>query len=179
MIRLLAIATAVLLPLAAAAQTAQPYAGLDSRQIKALSAQQIDDLKAGRGMGLALAAELNGYPGPMHVLQLSDQLGLSPEQRARVTAMFDAMKAEAIQLGDRLVTQEASLDQLFADRRATADTVATATAEIGDTQGRLRAAHLKYHLAMLQELQPDQVRRYAELRGYAAGGTGTPHRHRH
>ena len=179
MIRTLLIATTMLLPFTAAAQTSQPYASLDSRPIKALSGQQIDDLKTGRGMGLALAAELNGYPGPMHVLQLSDQLGLSAEQKARVTQMFEAMKAEAMQLGERLVSQEAVLDSLFADRRATVDTVAAATSEIGDTQGRLRATHLKYHLATLQALQPDQVRRYAELRGYAAGGTETPHKHRH
>ena len=47
------------------AQSQQPYAGLEGRSVKALSEQQIADLRAGRGMGLALAAELNGYPGPM------------------------------------------------------------------------------------------------------------------
>jgi hypothetical protein len=31
-------------------------------------------------MGLALAAELNGYPGPIHVLELGDQLNLSSVQ---------------------------------------------------------------------------------------------------
>ena len=76
---------------------------------------------------------------------------------------------------------------------AVADTVAAATAEIGATQGLLRAAHLKYHLATLQALQPEQVQRYAELRGYtnvapntgASTGSitgpnaGTPHQHRH
>jgi hypothetical protein len=56
-----------------------PYAGMQMRLIKALSEQQIADLKAGRGMGLALPAELNGYPGPIHVLELSDELGLSAE----------------------------------------------------------------------------------------------------
>ena len=39
---------------AAVAQT--PYPGMESRSIKALSDQQIADLRAGRGMGLALAA---------------------------------------------------------------------------------------------------------------------------
>jgi hypothetical protein len=48
----------------ALAQSAQPYSGMQTRPIKALSDQQVADLKAGRGMGLALAAELNGYPGP-------------------------------------------------------------------------------------------------------------------
>jgi hypothetical protein len=34
----------------------------------------------------------------------------------------------------------------------------------------LRAAHLKYHLAMIEVLTPDQRRRYGELRGYVGGG---------
>src|ERR1043166_3647000 len=79
-----------------------PYAGMQSRSIKALSEQQIADLKSGRGMGLALAAELNGSPGPSHVLELSEKLGLSTEQKGRVQELFDAMKAEAIPLGAKL-----------------------------------------------------------------------------
>ena len=72
---LLLISIALALPTAASlAQSQQPYAGLEARSIKALSDQQIADLKAGRGMGLALAAELNGHPGPMHVLELADPL---------------------------------------------------------------------------------------------------------
>ena len=66
-----------------------PYAGMQTRPIKALSDQQIADLRAGRGMGLALAAELNGYPGPSHVLELADRLELSTDQRARVQRLFD------------------------------------------------------------------------------------------
>src|SRR4051812_36526408 len=58
---------------AASAQSGQPYAGLEQRPIKALSQQQADDLRTGRGMGLALAAELNGYPGPSHVLELGNR----------------------------------------------------------------------------------------------------------
>ncbi len=58
-----------------------PYAGFQSRPIKALSEQQIADLKAGRGMGLALAAEMNGHPGPMHVLELGERLALTDAQR--------------------------------------------------------------------------------------------------
>src|SRR5579883_151022 len=77
---------------AAAAQS--PYAGLEARPVKALSDEQIADLKAGRGMGLALAAELNGYPGPRHLLDLADQLSLTPAQRAEVQRLFDAMAAE-------------------------------------------------------------------------------------
>lgn len=42
--------------------SAQPYSGIEQRAIKSLSDEQISDLRAGRGMGFALAAELNGYP---------------------------------------------------------------------------------------------------------------------
>ena len=65
------------------AQVPQPYAGLQNRPLKALSDEQLADLKAGRGMGLALAGELNGYPGPKHVLELAKELNLTDAQRAR------------------------------------------------------------------------------------------------
>src|ERR1700752_4287969 len=88
-----------------------PYAGMQTRPIKALSEQQLADLGAGRGMGLALAAELNGYPGPAHVLELADRLELSADQRVRVQALFDAMTAEAVPLGAKLIEQETDLDR--------------------------------------------------------------------
>lgn len=174
---------AVLVPPAAfaqsrQAQTHQPYAGMEAREIKALSPQQIADLKAGRGMGLALPAELNGYPGPAHVLELAAPLGLSDEQRTRVAQLFDAMKAEAVPLGEELIAREAALDRLFADRKATVESIAAATLAIGETEARLRTAHLRYHLSTLELLAPAQVERYAELRGYAAGAPRlAPHQH--
>jgi Spy/CpxP family protein refolding chaperone len=91
--------SAALVLTSAAASAQQPYAGMQTRPVKALSEQQTADLRAGRGMGLALAAELNGYPGPLHVLELADQLELTADQRTRVRQLFDAMKAEAIPVG--------------------------------------------------------------------------------
>ena len=118
----------------AAAQLARPYAGMQARAIKALSTEQVADLKAGRGMSLALAAELNGYPGPRHVLELGDQLGLTDQQRADVQRLFDAMTAEAIPLGEKLIAQEAELNALFARRVVTATSLGAATAAIGAIQ---------------------------------------------
>src|SRR2546428_267783 len=89
------------------AQAQQPYAGLETRSIKALSEQQIADLQAGRGMGMALAAELNGYPGPMQVLEFAEPLALSDQQRAKMQELFAAMKAEGVPLGEKLIAQEA------------------------------------------------------------------------
>jgi Spy/CpxP family protein refolding chaperone len=152
-----------------APQHHQPYAGLQDRPVKAFSDQQIADLRAGRGMSLALAAELNGYPGPLHVLEHADALGLSAAQRQKTKAFFEAMRAEAVSLGERLVDQEAELDRLFATKTIQRTSLDSTTAAIAATQGALRAGHLRHHLAMIDLLTPEQVRRYAELRGYAGG----------
>jgi hypothetical protein len=145
------------LVLASAAAFAQsPYAGMQTRPVKALSEQQVSDLRAGRGMGLALAAELNGYPGPMHVLELADRLDLSADQRAKVQQLFDSMKAEAIPVGSRLIEQEMELDRLFASRTITAERLKTMTASIAETQGALRDTHLKYPVdSVTSEPAPD------------------------
>jgi hypothetical protein len=156
---------------AAVAQHAQPYAGLEHRPIKALSEQQIADLQAGRGMGLALAAELNGYPGPVHVLELADALALTPEQHDHVKRLHEEMKSETILLGERLIAQEAELDRQFAARTVTPASLELVTAEIGRTQAALRAAHLRYHLSTAEILNKEQVQRYQELRGYEAAKT--------
>jgi len=154
----------------ASAQSSQPYAGLQSRPLKALSEAQIADLRAGRGMTLALAAELNGYPGPLHVIELADALALTPEQRARMQALYQAMKAEAVTLGERLIAEETELDRQFASRAVTPPKLTGATAQIGQTQAALRATHLRYHLLTAEVLTPDQMHRYAQLRGYDDAG---------
>ncbi len=148
----------------------QPYAGLQARPIKALSEQQIADLKQGRGMGLALAAELNGYPGPVHLLELSDQIGVSDQQRAEIAGLFESMKGETIPLGEKLLSLEADLDTQFKNHTITADSLKGATATIGAVQATLRNTHLKYHLSTVALLTPSQIKRYEELRGYSTGG---------
>lgn len=157
-----------------------PYAGLQGRSVKALSDAQIADLKAGRGMGLALPAELNGYPGPMHVLELAAELGLSEAQGERMRRLVSEMKAEAMSLGERIVARETDLDRLFAGRAITPASLQEATEAIAGLQGALRFAHLRFHLATVEVLTPDQRQRYGELRGYGGSeghgqGAKRPH----
>jgi hypothetical protein len=171
------LAVAVLLSGAALAQS--PYAGMQNRSIKALSEQQVADLRAGRGMGLALPAELNGYPGPSHLLELADKLNLSATQRDRIRQLFDSMKAEAVPVGERLIEQETRLDQQFANRSVTSDGLKAATSEIAFTQAELRNTHLKYHLETVQILSAQQMQQYAMLRGYGGDGSDAQHQHHH
>jgi hypothetical protein len=173
--RTLVLCTFMLASTAAIAQT--PYTGMQMRPIKALSEQQVADLSAGRGMGLALAAELNGYPGPSHVLELADRLELSADQRARVQTLFDSMKSEALPIGARLLEQEAEMDKQFSGHTVTPDSLKASMAEVAVTQGELRQTHLKYHLSTAALLSPAQMQRYAELRGYGKGDQPMMHQH--
>src|SRR6195952_1891518 len=115
--------TAALIMTATAASAQTPYAGMQTRPIKALSEQQVADLGAGRGMGLALAAELNGYPGPSHVLELADKLELLPDQRTSIQRLFASMKAEALPLGTKLIKQESDWENHFPSRTVTPESL--------------------------------------------------------
>jgi Spy/CpxP family protein refolding chaperone len=147
------------------------HVGQQSREIKALSGEDIAALRNGDGMGLAKAAELNGYPGPRHVLALVRELRLTESQAAQVTAIRDRMSAAARPLGDELIDRERALDQLFARLEVTPERLTAATAAIGETQARLRAAHLAAHLETRAVLGPEQIAEYDKLRGYSAAGT--------
>jgi Spy/CpxP family protein refolding chaperone len=147
-------------------QGASPYAGQQSRDIKALSEQEVRDLLAGAGMGLAKAAELNRHPGPMHALELADRLELSTAQRNDLEALMQRHKARARAIGEQVVALERALDALFAGGNATAAEVERMTAAIGAAQARLRAEHLNTHLETTALLTAPQVERYVKARGY-------------
>lgn len=136
--------------------------------VKTLDPEQVTAYLEGRGMGLARAAEMNAYPGPLHVLELAEGLALTPAQRQAAETLRAEMLAEARPLGQRIVDAEQALDALFAAGAATAEAVERMTVTIGELQGRLRAAHLKAHLGMREVLTPEQVARYDALRGHAA-----------
>lgn len=145
---------------------ASPYAEFTTRTIKALSQQQIDDLKAGRGMGLALAAELNSYPGPMHVLEHERALGLSALQKGRMEALMAGMRTEAVRAGEVAIEAERAIDRLFANSSASEEALRAAVTGASQAHGEVRFIHLRTHIKVKAELTPEQVRAYNRLRGY-------------
>lgn len=165
------------LPLLAAEMPSNPYAGQQARQIKALSEDDVAALQNGQGMGFAKAAELNGYPGPAHVLPLAGRLGLTAEQSAGISAIHARMIAEAKPLGAEIILREQALDQSFASRQITPDNLVSETAAIGELNGRLRAVHLAAHLEMRAILRPEQIALYKQLRGYDAPAAAPSHHH--
>ncbi len=158
---------------APANQTAASYAGQEQRSIKALSEDEIKGFLSGSGAGYARAAELNSYPGPMHVIELAERLRLSEAQLAAMRELMHSHKAEARQLGEEVVQLERELDALFASRSATTEAVQTKAREAGIALARYRASHLTTHITATRLLEPAQVERYNNLRGYR-GGAGYP-----
>jgi hypothetical protein len=179
------LALPLLLPLAAAAQHPSPYSGFQNREIRALSPEQVEDLRAGRGMALALAAELNGWPGPQHVLELAAPLRLTPEQLRATEALRAAHHAAAVRLGEDIIAAERELDSAFRDRTITPALLEELTQRIGRLQAALRAEHLATHMRQTALLTPEQRAQYDVLRGYAPGSPAPAaqgrhgHRHRH
>ena len=165
------VSTAVLLlsfSLIAEAQHAHPYTGQEQRDIKALSAQEVGQYLSGAGMGYAKAAELNGYPGPMHVLELADQLNLDANQRAAMKELMDRHKADARAIGAKLVAAERTIEVLFRSGSAEPKTLALAVTEAAWLQGEYRLSHLQTHWRAKALLSSEQLSMYAKLRGYEA-----------
>jgi Spy/CpxP family protein refolding chaperone len=142
------------------------YSGTQHREIKALSAQQMEGLRGGKGMGMAMPAELNGYPGPLHVLELASQIGLSSEQHAQTKKLYAEMLEAAKAQGEQVIAAERELDALFAQKKASLDNVSSAVTIAAAAQAKLRETHLRYHLSMMNVLTPEQVAVYNRLRGY-------------
>lgn len=149
--------------------TTSPYLAAQDRSIKALPADRVSGLLAGEGLGYALAAELNHYPGPRHVLDLEDSLSLTAEQRRLVEVAFRRMNDDARAAGAKLVRAEAKLDSLFATGQASEDNIRTAIDEAARHEAQVRYAHLSAHLKTNAALSPSQIAAYLRLRGYAAG----------
>jgi Spy/CpxP family protein refolding chaperone len=168
MIRVALFASLIIVAMTATgiAQTTSPYTGQEQRAIKALSEEEIRDLLEARGMGLAKAAELNSYPGPLHVLQLAAELGLSDAQRKATDSLYANMRQRALSIGRQIIEAERALDRAFANGGIEPATLRSQVGAIATLQGELRAVHLEAHLAQQALLTPEQVAQYDVLRGY-------------
>ena len=161
------------MPLSAFAQDhghhdgATPYAGFEAREIKSLSDQDIAELRRGGGWGLALPAELNGLPGPAHLLELQEELALSRDQVAAITLLFEEMQTEAITAGERFIAAEAAVSAAFEDAAVSQEELASLLAAAAEARAALRLVHLSRHLATPALLTDEQVRQYSVLRGYS------------
>lgn len=171
---LLAFVLAAVVGVAAAGTTMaqhqhSPYAGHESSEIPSLTPEELQSLREGEGMGMAKVAELNRYPGPMHSLELAAELGLTPDQRERVQAIFDEMRGRARALGAEIIDAERHLNLRFASEHIDEAALREAVEGLAELRGRLRFTHLRAHLHTRAVLEPGQVEAYDRLRGYGQG----------
>lgn len=145
-----------------------PYADAydPNAPIHALSAEEVQQIRQGEGASFALPAELNGVPGPRHVLDLAEELALSGDQQAQIQAVYDQFRADAIPAGERYLAAEQALEEDFRARTLTVENLADRVAEVSRLESELVAIHLKAHLQTAEILKPEQIAKYNQLRGY-------------
>lgn len=149
-----------------------PYVDQRDGEVRGLSEKEIAELRSGAGMGLARPAELNGYPGPLHVIELADALDLSEAQRAEVQALRAEVVADASRLGEKIIAQHAALEARFRSGEIDEAVLVMELEKLEALYAELRFVHLKAHLDTLPILTQHQRMRYDELRGYAEVGEG-------
>lgn len=156
-----------------------PYVAQVTSPVRGLSAQEVADLRAGRGMGYARMAELNSYPGPRHLLDLQKELQLSTEQIAAIHAIFVEMEQQAQSLGQQIITGEEQLGVAFATNTLDETTLQSQVMQLANHYGQLRMTHLQAHLAVTPLLTTAQINAYNALRGYTSSGEQSPMHHTH
>ena len=143
------------------------YVGQENWTLKSLSPDDIAELRRGGGWGLAKAAELNGVPGPAHLLELKDDIPLDVLQIAAITEIFERMKTQAILQGETLIALEQELELHFQNQTITDAILLSSLDAIAATRRDLRYIHLATHLKTPEILSVDQIARYNALWGYS------------
>ena len=146
--------------------THSQYAGQQARKIKSLSQDDINELLRGGGWGLAKAAELNGIPGPAHLLELKSELNLSAVQIAAIAGIHKNMRIAAVRKGKELIKLEQRLEFQFVNKTLNEDRLKKILKDIAEVRSVLRFIHLSTHLKTPELLRPSQIIKYKILRGY-------------
>ncbi|MHC4992594.1 MAG: hypothetical protein ACYTGC_16610 [Planctomycetota bacterium] len=139
----------------------------EDENLRHLTRAQVEGLRSGRGLGLAKPAEMHGMPGPKHVLELANELGLTPTQREHADRLFDRMHDRAVAAGKAVLEAEARVGSIMRDHPPEMGTeLARALAEAGAAWAEVALAHIEAHISMTRVLTPAQIEGYARLRGY-------------
>ena len=143
------------------------YVGEETRQIKSLSKHDIKELKKGAGWGLAKAAELNGVPGPAHILEMESKINLTKSQKSKIEKIYKSMNQKARVLGEELIFLESELNRHFKERTINQELLEKLVKKIEKVRAELRIVHLSTHLKTPNILTHSQISLYNKLRGYS------------
>ena len=146
-----------------------PYTGQEMRDIKSLSDNDVQSLQNGTGEafgGIAKLAELNGYPGPRHVLDIAQELQLTDRQRLEIELIYQNMSNNAKSIGSAIIAIEQDMDEAFANKTITEENLIAMLDKSANFYGQLRFVHLSAHLDTAQIMTTEQIQIYNEMRGY-------------
>jgi hypothetical protein len=155
--------------LAASSSQISPYSGQEIRDIKSLSDDDVQSLQNGTGEafgGIAKLAELNGYPGPRHVLDIAQELQLTDRQRVEIELIYQNMSNNAKSIGSAIIAIEQDMDEAFANKTITEENLIAMLDKSANFYGQLRFVHLSAHLDTAQIMTTEQIQMYNEMRGY-------------
>lgn len=79
--------------------------------------------------------------------------------------------------GQELVFEENTLEQLFSSQMADANVVRENLVRISEFRAKLRYVHLEAHLRQRKILDPAQISKYDNLRGYQERSSQSNDRH--
>ena len=157
---------------AASSSQISPYSGQEIRVIKSLSDNDVQSLQNGTGEafgGIAKLAELNGYPGPRHVLDIAQELQLTDRQRMEIELIYQNMSNNAKSIGSAIIAVEQDMDEAFANKTITEEDLIALLDKSANLYGQLRFVHLSAHLDTAQIITTEQIQMYNEMRGYDGG----------
>lgn len=142
------------------------YLGEEDRELKSLSQKDINALRSGAGWGLAKPAELNGVPGPAHILELQKELELADEQKQKIQAIWSSMNKKAVAEGKKYLASEEKIERFFQLKKKDHSELGRLLDQSSQHLSMLRKIHLSAHLEALPILTPHQIKKYNVLRGY-------------
>lgn len=154
---------------AASSSQISPYSRQEIRVIKSLSDNDVQSLQNGTGEafgGIAKLAELNGYPGPRHVLDIAQELQLTDRQRMEIELIYQNMSNNAKSIGSAIIAIEQDMDEAFANKTITEENLIAMLDKSANFYGQLRFVHLSAHLDTAQIMTTEQIQMYNEMRGY-------------
>ncbi len=131
-------------------------------------------------MGLSKAAELNHYPGPLHILNLKVELELTKGQIEETQSIYGTMHSNAKKYGRSLIDKEREIELLFSNQQADPKVLEELVKEAAELKAKIRLEHLSAHISQKLLLSETQIKKYDEARGYTgAGNHKRKHHHNH
>jgi len=143
----------------------QVDSALKKSPVKTLTDKQYTALLNGEDVynHMALPAEINHYPMPDQVIKFKKELGLSPNQITKITAIATELHRKRVELGAFIITNEQTLDKLFSKQRLNNGDVIFYATRSGLYYGELRNAILQACLSTGDLLAPQQIKKLETL----------------